>query len=232
MQVQLMSTPFSQLENGLAMSYHSKDRKFTDLRIPLSTALDRIVAKGHLKVLDARPPPNPLPPNFWEALYCKYHQSKGHSIERCFCLRHAIEELIEKKIISPLPVSQPNVTKNPLPNHHTIQPPRNINYLEEGDEEFDTSVLITPNGHLNFTYDIPKGDHKCIIRGIEDVWLEGREEEEEFEQDLIEDVMTLEWWDPANPTTIWYEEEKMTKLVKDEDLWYRGNDDEVNDLWA
>ena len=46
--------------------------------------------------------------------------------------------------------------------------------------------------------------------------------------------MTLEWWEPANPTddSIWYKEEKMTNLIKEDDMWYRNDDDEVNDLWA
>ena len=54
----------SQPENRQATSYQPKDKKFTDLGISLSTALDGLVAKGLLKELEARPLPNPLPPGF------------------------------------------------------------------------------------------------------------------------------------------------------------------------
>ena len=58
-------------------------------------------------------------------------------------MKHAIEDLIEKKVISSPPANQLNATRNPLPTHHAIPPPKNVNLLETGGEEFDLSILIT-----------------------------------------------------------------------------------------
>ena len=93
-------------------------------------------------------------------------------MKRCFHLKHAIEDLIEMKVIFAPPANQPNVTKNSLPNHHVILPPRNVNLLVIGREIFDPSVLITPVGHLLPVYHILENNHICIIRGIEEMWLE------------------------------------------------------------
>ena len=109
-----------------------------------------------------------------------------------FCLKHVIEDLIEKKVIFTPPTNHPNVTKNLLPNHHTIPPARNANLLEVGGE-FDPFVLITQVGHPIPAYHIQEDDCVCIIRGTEDIWLEGGEEEKEFEQDTAEEIVALEW---------------------------------------
>ena len=60
----------------------------------------------------------------------------------------------------------------------------------------------------------------CIIWGIEDLWLEGGDEEEEFEQDIAEEIIALELWDPANPDddSIWYKEEKIVDPNEENDL--------------
>ena len=126
--------------------------------------------------------------------------------------------LRKKSSLRHLPINQ-YVTRNPLPNHHAIPPPRNVNSLETGQEEFDPSILITLADHLVPAYHIPEDDYVCIVGGTEDICLEGGEEEEEFEQDLIEEVVSLEWWDPTNPVdgSIWYKEEKATKPIKEDD---------------
>ena len=66
------------------------------------------------------------------------------------------------------------------------------------------------------------------------MWVEGGEENEEFEEDQAEGVITLEWQDLANPTnaSIWYKEERIAKPIKEDDLWYRDDINEENDLWA
>ena len=76
---------------------------------------------------------------------CAYHQGPGHDTNSCYNLRHAIQDLIDTKVIA-LP-TRPNITSNPLPNHNFGRGSR-INYLkseEEGEE--DSSELI---------YDLPE----------------------------------------------------------------------------
>ena len=69
-----------------------------------------------------------------------YHQRPGHDTDKCFGLRHAIQDLIDNKVIAP--PTRPSITNNPLPNHNFGRGPR-INCLmtkEEGEK--DSSMLI------------------------------------------------------------------------------------------
>ena len=49
-----------------------------------------------------------------------------------------------------------------------------------------------------------------IIREEEEIWVENGEEELEFEQDLTEEVVTIEWWESNNASndSIWDGKEK------------------------
>ena len=106
---------------------------------------EKLKAKGLLKPLDPRPIPNSLPARFDVTKRCAYHQSLGHDTNKCFGLHHAIQDLIETKVIA-LPI-RPSITNNPLPNHNFGRGPR-INCLMAGEEsEEDSSELI---------YDLPR----------------------------------------------------------------------------
>ena len=65
-------------------------RHFSNLGVSLSTALERLLAKGYLRLLDPRPSSNPPPSGFRAELRCKYHQTTGHSTDHCARLRHNI----------------------------------------------------------------------------------------------------------------------------------------------
>ncbi|KAF5932942.1 hypothetical protein HYC85_029113 [Camellia sinensis] len=49
-------------------------RVFTPLYISLSKALGVLIKKGHLKLLEPRPLPDPLPPKHNLTKYCAFHQ--------------------------------------------------------------------------------------------------------------------------------------------------------------
>ena len=75
---------------------------------------------------------------------CAYHQGPSHNTDRCYNLRHAIQDLIDTKVIAP--PTKPNITNNPLPNHLGRKP--RINCLMSKEEgEKDPSELI---------YDLPE----------------------------------------------------------------------------
>ena len=109
-------------------------REFHELYMPVIQVFENLKAKGLLKPLDLRPIPNPLPARFDVTKRCAYHQSPGHDTDKCFGLRHAIQDLIDNKVIA-LP-TRPSVTNNPLPNNNFGKGPR-INCLmtEEESEE-------------------------------------------------------------------------------------------------
>jgi len=108
--------------------------------MPVSQVFEKLKAKGLIKPLDPRPIPNLLPARFDVTKRYAYHQSPGHDTNKCFGLRHGIQDLIDTKVIALL--TRPSVTNNPLPNHNFGRGPR-INCLmieEEGEE--DLSKLI------------------------------------------------------------------------------------------
>ena len=75
-------------------------REFHELYVPMSQVFDKLNAKGLLKPLDPKPIPNTLPSKFDVNNRCAYHQIPGHDTDCCFTLRHAIEDLIENKVIT------------------------------------------------------------------------------------------------------------------------------------
>ncbi|KAK4595541.1 hypothetical protein RGQ29_013854 [Quercus rubra] len=115
-------------------------RQFHELYMSLSNVLEKLQGTNLLKPLDPKPIPNPLPRGFNVHKRCAYHQSPGHDTDECYSLRHAIQDLIDKEIITP--PRRPNVVSNPLPNHALNQGPRINCLFEEGLKE-DPSILIS-----------------------------------------------------------------------------------------
>ena len=70
-----------------------------NLGIPLSLALERMLKSGHLKRMDPKPVPDPLPPGYNMNQYCAYHQIPGRDTDHCMRLKHEIRVLIENEII-------------------------------------------------------------------------------------------------------------------------------------
>ena len=113
--------------------------------MPMNQVFDKLKAKRLLKPLDLRPIPNPLPSGFDRNKRCAYHQVPGHETDRCFTLCHAIQDLIDNKVITP-PI-RPSIANNPLPNHNFGKGPRGHCLMTEKDNKEDPSDLI---------YDLPE----------------------------------------------------------------------------
>ncbi|KAL6347767.1 hypothetical protein AAG906_026296 [Vitis piasezkii] len=79
-------------------------------------SVGKLIERGLLTALAPRPPPQPMPPQFKMDLHYAYHQGLGHDTDRCFALRHAIQDLIDQGLVN---LGQPSVTTNPLPAHTT-----------------------------------------------------------------------------------------------------------------
>ncbi|KAF5934572.1 hypothetical protein HYC85_030743 [Camellia sinensis] len=144
----MAATPFSGASgsNTQTTKYQPRgQRTFTPLYMPLSKALGVLIRKGHLKPLEPRPLPNPLPPFHNPAKYCAYHQQHGHNTNQCFRLRQEIQDVVDKNVI--LPPERPNVTTNPLPTHNQAPPPKRVNLIQAGVVSYDPSIYITPT-HL------------------------------------------------------------------------------------
>ena len=113
--------------------------------MPVSQMFEKLKAKRLLNPLDPRLIPNPLLAIFDVTKRCAYHQSPSHYTDKCFGLCHAIQELIDNKVIAP--PTRPIITNNPLPNHNFGKGPK-INYLmtEEESKEYLSELI----------YDLPK----------------------------------------------------------------------------
>ena len=110
----------------------------------MSQVFEKLKTKGLLKPLDPRLVSNPLPAKFDVSKRCAYHQGTGHDTDMCYNLCHAIQDLIDTKVIAP--PTRPNITNNPLPNHNFGRGPR-INYLifeEEGEEDLSELIYDLP----------------------------------------------------------------------------------------
>ena len=106
---------------------------------------EKLKAKGLLKPLDPRPIPNPLPTWFDVTKRCAYHQSPGHDTDKFFGLHHAIQDLIDNKVIaSP---TRPSITNNSLPNQTFGRGPRINCLMTDEENEGGPSELI---------YDLPE----------------------------------------------------------------------------
>ena len=74
-------------------------RDFHELYMPISQVFEKLKVKGLLKPLDPRLVPNPLPVRFDVSKRCVYHQDLGHDTNKCYSLHHAIQDLIDTKVI-------------------------------------------------------------------------------------------------------------------------------------
>ena len=113
-----------------------------ELYMPVSKVFEKLKAKGLLKPLDPRPIPNTLPAKFDVTKRYAYNQSPGYDTDKCFGLRHTIQDLIDNKVII-LP-TRPSITNNLLPNHNFGRGPR-INYLmtkKESEEDLSLKKLL------------------------------------------------------------------------------------------
>ena len=120
-------------------------REFHELYMPMSQVFEKLKAKWLLKPLDPRPITNPLPSRFVVNKRYAYHQGPGHDTDRCFSLCHAIQDLIDNKVIAP--PTRPSITNNPLPNHNFGRRMRINCLMTEEESKEDPSELI---------YDLPE----------------------------------------------------------------------------
>ena len=82
----------------------------------LTRAFEKLRDAGLIVSLAPHPFPHLIPSHFFSHEHCLYHQIQGHDIERCAALHHAIQDLIDSRLVN---LSRPSVTTNPLPTHST-----------------------------------------------------------------------------------------------------------------
>ncbi|KAF5933159.1 hypothetical protein HYC85_029330 [Camellia sinensis] len=121
----------------------------------LTSALKALMERGHLKPLDPQPLPNPLPARHNPSKYCMYHQQRGHGTDRCYRLRHEVQNLIDNQTIAP-PSSPNDQVHHPHLNLiHTLAVP------------YGPSMYITPVHLPRPNVFIPESLDLCMMGASE-----------------------------------------------------------------
>ncbi|KAF5932847.1 hypothetical protein HYC85_029018 [Camellia sinensis] len=95
-------------------------KPFHLLHMSPTHAMEILVEKGHLKLLDPRPLPDILLARHDPNKYFTFHQQHGHETHRCFCLHHEIQDLINSKAIGPPQPQRPKVIIPPKKSTKSI----------------------------------------------------------------------------------------------------------------
>lgn len=72
----------------MSIPFEEKRKKDSPLPYSCKYVMDYLVGKGLLQLLEPRPHLSPLPPKYNVTEHCPFHQTPGHSIDRCFTLKH------------------------------------------------------------------------------------------------------------------------------------------------
>ena len=96
---------------------------------------------------------NPLPKNMDHSVSCEYCSgAPGHDTEKCWKLKHVVQNLIDTNKIEVQTLEAPNINQNPLPAHletHMIElvheggelkkPSQTVMMIRAGSKEKSTS---------------------------------------------------------------------------------------------
>lgn len=89
------------LSSSLVLSQAPR-RAYLDLGMTLEEAFERLEKKGHLRPLEPRLKLVNKLRNWFPNHFCKFHQARGHQTNRCFRLKHEVQDLIDNGTIAPL----------------------------------------------------------------------------------------------------------------------------------
>ena len=76
-------------------------RKFNELHMLMSQLFENLKLEGYLGPIEPQPPLSPLPKGYKSREFYKYHQEQGHQTDKCINLQHAIQNMIDKQVITP-----------------------------------------------------------------------------------------------------------------------------------
>ncbi|KAF5934453.1 hypothetical protein HYC85_030624 [Camellia sinensis] len=146
-----IADPFAKASLQITSPARAQGRFFTPLHMSLTSAFKVLMERGHLKPLNPQPLPNPLPARHNPAKYCMYHQQRGHGTDRCYRLRHEVQNLIDNRTIAP--PSDPNDQTSPA----------YLNLIHILPSTYDPSIYITPTHLPKPEVFIPESMDLCMM---------------------------------------------------------------------
>ncbi|KAF5934287.1 hypothetical protein HYC85_030458 [Camellia sinensis] len=170
------ANPFAKPSLETTSPARAQGRTFTPLYMSLTSALKVLMERGYLKPLDPQPLPDPLPARHNPSKYCMYHQQRGHGTNRCYRLRHEVQNLIDNRTIAP-----------PLdPNDQTS--PAYLNLIHILPSTYDPSIYITPAHLPKPELFIPESMDLCMMGTSEPKSSQTREPTTSELKRMIEDL--------------------------------------------
>ena len=116
-----------------------RQRTFTELGETYIALFHKLRQLGLLNPVEPRLP-NPLPQNMDHSVRCEYCSgAPGHDTEKCWRLKHAIQDLIDTNKIEVQAPEAPNINQNPLPKHPEAHM---IELVHEGGEPKKPSQIV------------------------------------------------------------------------------------------
>ncbi|KAI8572790.1 hypothetical protein RHMOL_Rhmol01G0227700 [Rhododendron molle] len=100
----------NQVQNAQSYRARTQPQSFSACEASLSAVMEKLVKSGHLKPLTPTSPPNVLPADYNPNLFCSFHQMPGHHTDKCYHLRHEIQDLIDDGTVQVPP--KPNIISN------------------------------------------------------------------------------------------------------------------------
>ncbi|KAI8555312.1 hypothetical protein RHMOL_Rhmol05G0165000 [Rhododendron molle] len=104
--------------NQISEKPKSQNRVFTQLSTPRSALLKKLI---EVEVLKPLPPPQTIPLNLNQSVYCDFHQMPGNTTDNCIRLHHEIQNLINNKVIDAPPPGVPEWGWDPAPDEYQLQ---------------------------------------------------------------------------------------------------------------
>lgn len=119
-------------------------KKFDPLLGPLSQLLPQLMAANLVAPIPLKPVTNPPPKSYNPNAYCEYHSGgAGHWTDRCFPLRHKIQDLIDQGTQNFQEGNKLDIVQNSSLLHGSTESGPSINNIFDGLITFDPSQLIT-----------------------------------------------------------------------------------------
>lgn len=127
--------------------------------------MEYLIKKRLLQPMLPRPLPYPLPHFYNTRQHCEYHQTPGHTLDKCFRLKHDIQDLIDEGKVSfnPTPTNPPpntNIIQNPLLDH---KPSKGVNMIGTTGIQFNLANYITKASEPKKVIFLPDINHISTI---------------------------------------------------------------------
>ncbi|KAI8572792.1 hypothetical protein RHMOL_Rhmol01G0227900 [Rhododendron molle] len=195
------TTDVNPVQNAQSYRARTQPQSFSVFEAPLSAVMEKFVKSGHLKPLTPTSPPKVLPAGYNPNLFCAFHQMPGHHTDKCYRLRHEIQDLIYDGTVQVPP--KPNIISNSLPQHGSDPLVGQVSITSIQITRINPSSTIFNPSH----YIVPANQPKPIVS---------------IPSEPEVNMMAVGWAIEVFTTDIWFDSDE--GLAKEKTDWLRSID--------